>query len=232
MEKGSGGRREAKMGKIEDIRLITAEDIPGLKYRNMDWDVVVYGKPYQVIQATGFVHTIGGRLDHGGGNDYWAYPLAEEMTVDNLIEFDGHPGACWGMEYAPANRIKTKWDETEILKSRNLCITRNGEKFYDGFMTFHQAIAYIKDGILDDHPLYLNKRDYDKKCVGRKVWWKEQPARIRRYIYGRACVELVPDGIPGFERPKSYDDDWMWEAENKNAIVDSIFSDSIGWFRG
>ena len=40
--------KEDEMGEIQ-IRLITAADFPNFEYRYMDWDVVVNGKPYQVI---------------------------------------------------------------------------------------------------------------------------------------------------------------------------------------
>ena len=78
-------------------------------------------------------------------------------------------GAAWGIEYTPVNGIKSKWGETEIYSSRKLLLTRNGEPFYNELMTFHQAIAYVQDGLLDEHPLGLNSRDYDKKAIGRKV---------------------------------------------------------------
>ena len=47
------------------------------------------------ICAKGYAHCIGGRLDWGDGNDFWAYPLNEPMTFENLIEFGGVPGATW-----------------------------------------------------------------------------------------------------------------------------------------
>ena len=217
---------------MAEIRLITKEDIPDLKFRKLDWDVVVYGRPFQVINVEGFVHTIGGHLDHGDGNCFWAYPLNEEMTIDNLMEFDGEPGAAWGLEYTPTNYCKTKWGESEIRRGRKLVITRNGEPFYDGFITFHQAIAYVKDGLLDDHPLDLNERDFDKKCIGRKVWWRSEPAVITRYIKGQACVILKPDGIDHFTVPAEFakEDTGCYLDEDKE-VKTNIFDKHIWWFR-
>ena len=215
---------------MAEIRLIKKEDIPDLKFRKLDWDVVVYGKPFQVIRVEGFVHTIGGHLDWGDGNNLWAYPLGEEITHENLLEFDGEPGATWGLEYTPTNYCKVKWDEAEIRRGRKLIITRNGKPFYDGLMTFHQAIAYVKDGLLDEHPLDLNERDFDKKCIGRKVWWRSEPAVITRYVKGQACVILKPDGIEKFTVPAEFakrEPDYYADGDVKT----NIFDRNIWWFR-
>ena len=58
-----------------EFRSITEEDIPNLEYQKLDWDVDIKGIPYQIIKVPGFVHTIGGHLDHGDGNCLWAYPF-------------------------------------------------------------------------------------------------------------------------------------------------------------
>jgi len=215
-----------------DINLIDEQNFPTIKFTKLDWDVEVNGVPYQIVRAKGYAHCIGGHLDWGEGNDFWAYPLNEPMTFENLIEFDGVPGATWGLEYTPTNYIKTKWDETEIRSGRKLLITRNGKPFYDGFMTFHQAIAYVKDGILAEHPLDLNDRDFDKKCIGRKVWWRSEPAVITDYIQGQACVMIAPDGIDQFTRPAEYVGDSLFDDYYMtHELKVEIFSEHINWFR-
>ena len=213
---------------MAEIRLITKEDIPGLKFTKLNWDVVVRDIPYQVIRVPGFAHCIGGHLDWGNGNEHWAYPLDEEMTIENLREFYGEPGARWGLEYQPTHYLKTKWNEPEIRRGRKLIITRNGEPFYDGIMTFHQAVAYVKDGLLDEHPLSLNERDFDKKCIGRKVWWRSEPAVITRYVKGQACVILKPDGIKNFTVPAEFAKEPYYYEED---VKVNIFDKNIWWFR-
>ena len=215
---------------LADIHLIKKEDIPNLIYQKMDWDVVVNRRPYQVIKVPGFAHCIGGKLDWGEGNCFWAYPLDEELTINNLEEFDGVPGARWGIEYYPTNYFRNKWDENSIERGRYLVITRNEEVFYDGFMTIHEALSLVLDGRLDEHPLELNERDFDKKMIGRKVWFDHQPAIIERYIKGQACVILVPDNKEAFDRPGDYENDGWWE-ESKSDIKCDIFSTSSNWFR-
>ena len=214
-----------------EINLIKESDIATLKYKKMAWDVCINHMPYQVIRVPGFAHCIGGKLDWGEGNCFWAYPLNEELSYSNLIEFNGHPGARWGLEYYPTNYIKTKWGETEIRTGRHLAITRNEEIFYDGFMTFHQAISYIKDGVLDEHPLFLNERNYDTKCIGMKIWYRSEPAVITRFIKGQACVIIEPDGIERFSIPPEFANENVYDIENYDHIKADIFSKHIWWFR-
>lgn len=216
---------------MSEIRLITKEDFPDLKYGKLDWDVEVKGIPYQVIKVEGFAHCLGGHLDWGDGNNFWAYPLNTEMSYETLVEFNGEPGPTWGIEYSSTNYVKSKWGETEVRRGRKLVITRNGKPFYDGLMTFHQAIAYVKDGLLEEHPLGLDERNFDQKCIGRKVWWRSQPAVITDYINGQACVILKPDGIDKFEIPKEFENSDLPYDEEQEEIKTTIFDDHIWWFR-
>lgn len=212
-----------------ELRLIKAEDIPDLKYSKLDWDVCVRGVPYQIIRVPGFAHCSGGHLDYGEGNNFWAYPLGEEMTIDNLIEFNGVRGAAWGIEYTPINGIKSKWGETEIYEGRKLLLTRNGEPFYGELLTFHQAIAYVQDGIIHEHPLSLDSRDYDKKAIGRKVWYRSEPG-IVTYCQD-ARVTIAPDGMEEFSIPKEFEAEDAPFDEPRTSIFTSIFDPHIWWFR-
>ena len=214
------------------INLIEKKDIDTLVYKKMPWDVTIGKKPYQVIRVEGHAHTIGGKLDWGDGkgNCFWAYPYDEEMSFDNLVEFDGVPGARWGIEYYPTNYIKCKYDESEIRRGRHLVITRNEEPFYEGFMTFHEALSYILDNRLDDHPMDLNNRDFDKNVIGRKVWWRSEPGVITHYCKGQAAVIIEPDGIKKFTRPREYSDSIVPIEEDADVKVD-IFDKHIWWFR-
>lgn len=212
---------------MPEIRLIKESDFPLTNYTKLDWDVEVDGVPYQVIRVPGFAHCIGGPLDYGDGNDFWAYPLDRDLSIDTIVEYNGVRGAAWGIEYTPTNHIRCKW-ETSVESGRKLVITRNGKRFYDDLMTFHQAIAYVKDGILDEHPLELNSRDYDKKAIGRKVWWRSEPGIITWCHNGR--VGISPDGMEKFSIPKEFEKDSSYE-DREPEIVTSIFDKHIWWFR-
>lgn len=197
--------------------------------RPYKWDVVVGNVPYQIVKIPGYVHGLGGSLDYGEGNDFWAYPLGEEPSYENLVAYCGNRGAAWGIEYSPTNYAKTKWDETTIWSGRHLVITRNGKPFYNGFMTFHEALSYVIDGRLDDHPLELNDRDYDKACIGRKVWWRSEPGVITSCYTSN--VTIAPDGIDHFTVPKEFESDWPPYYEEGPEVNTSIFDEHIWWFR-
>lgn len=216
-----------------ELRLITAEDIPNLEYTKLDWDVEVNSVPYQVIRVPGFPHCTGGHLDYGEGNIFWAYPLNEKLSIDNIREYNGlHGGVRWGLEYFPTHYHRYKWGERSIEYGRKLIITRNDKPFYKDIMTFHQAIAYVQDGILHEHPLNLNERDFDKKCIGRKIWYRSEPAVIKSYSQGQACVMIAPDGIDQFTVPAEYVNDPLYRYDrDTHEIYTSIFDSHISWFR-
>lgn len=216
---------------MSEFKLITKEDIPNIDFVKINWDVNLNGVDYQVVRAPGFVHTIGGRLDSGNGNCYWAYPLNQKPSIENLIAFNGIPGARWGITYSQKNHFRNKYDECSIESGRYLVITRNDEVFYDGIMTIHEAMAYVLDGKLYEHPLDLNMRDFDKRCIARKIWYRSQPAIIKSYIRRQACIMIAPDGIDKFCVPAEYKGDIYIPYDEDGEIKTTIFDPHIWWFR-
>lgn len=213
---------------MSEIKLITEEtDISSLKMRKMDWDVEVNSASYQIVRIDGYVHAIGGRW---GENDFWMYPRNEDPTYDNLVEYYGNGcGVCWGIKYEPHNYIRTKWDETECYTSGGAMITRNGKDFYFCRGGIIEAQYLLQD--IDEHPLDLNMYGFAEKMIGRKVWWRSEPAVITHWVgHGQACVILEPDGIDRFTTPAEYaNDDFM--AYEERDIKTSIFDKHIDWFR-
>ena len=209
---------------MSEIRLISARtDISQLHMRKVGWDVVICGRPFQVVDIEGYVHTIGGRW---GDNSYWAYPLDEAPTYENLVEFCADDPICWGITYAPRLYIKGKWDESKARRTEGIMITRNGELFSDA----HSLIdALQKIEQYREHPMSLDERGYAEKVIGRKVWWRSQPAVITRFIKGQACVILEPDGISKFAVPPEFADDPPYYEDND--IKTSITDGHIWWFR-
>lgn len=209
---------------MADIRLIKP-DTDLSKYRPLPWDVVIHNRPYYVIDVPGYVHTIGGRF---GENSYWAYPRDEKPTYENTIEFDCNHVVCWGIRYEPHNYMKTKWDECRASSATGCTITRNGEDFYDVWGGIAKAQTLIDE--INEHPLGLNEIDFDKKMIGRKVWWRSEPGIIRRYIKGQACVMIEPDGIERFTIPAEFVGDDVMYYEDRDVKAD-IFDNHIWWFR-
>ena len=201
------------------------------KARPLDRDLEIYGRPYYVVRLDGYVHTIGG---HWGENNLWAYPRDEEPCYENLIEFDSNSPVLWGIEYKPTHYVKCKWGESEVRRGSRLIITRNGKPFDElNCNGIHYGIdkARVRISDYNEHPLDLNAIDFDKKMERRKIWWRSQPAKIESFIWGQACVIIVPDGIEKFETPPEFrDDDWMNDDEN-DYIKTHILNKHIWWFR-
>lgn len=209
---------------MTDIKLIEENtDISELKMHKFDWDVEVNGVSYQVVKIEGYVHSIGG---HHGENDLWMYPRNGMPTYETLIEYqcDGG-GVCWGIKYEPRNYIRQKW-EPECLTSNSVMITRNGKDFYPCH-SIDRARYLIEQ--LDEHPINLNMYNFTKKVIGRKVWWRSEPAIVTRWIDGQACVILEPDGIDHFSAPAEFADDEYYDDEYY--IKTDIFDNHIWWFR-
>ena len=153
------------------------------------------------------------------------------MSVKNLVAFDGER-VCWGLKYDTWNYTKTKWGDTEVRSSSLITITRNGEPFYDTH-GIHKALDLLEYLRANEHPLDLQDYGYDKKCIGRKVWWKGQKAIVSRWVKGQACVILTPDPEIGkFTCPAEWvGNDIMWHDENTTELKIDIFSHNVDWFR-
>lgn len=207
------------------IKLIDrTTDISRLKMRQLNWDTVINGKPYFVVLIEGYIHTIGGKY---GNNNLWAYPRGEKPSCENLVQFDGEP-VCWGINYAPYNHARYKHGEFEASTLGNVFITRNGEKFCDVRGGIERAKCMIND--FSEHPIGLNEIDFDKNVIGRKVWWRSEPAVVTSYISGQACVMLEPDGIPRFTTTAEFADEgceYYFDGDVKADILDK----HIWWFR-
>ena len=187
---------------MTDIKLIEKDtNISELKMSKMPWDVEINGVPYQVVRIEGYVHSIGGRH---GENNLWMYPRNGNYT-------------------------RTKWDEIECVTSGGAMITRNGKDFYFCRGGIDEAKWLVKR--LDEHPLELNEYGFAEKMIGKKVWWRSEPAIITSWIgNGQACVILEPDGIDNFTKPAEFvDDDCMDDGERD--IKADIFDEHIWWFR-
>lgn len=210
---------------MTEIRLIEKDtDISSLIMKKLDWDVVINGSPYQAVRIKDYIHTIGG---HWGDNNIWAYPLGAEPTYENLVEFTGDEPVCWGVSYKPHLYLTSKWDETEVRRTSGCEVTRNGRTFCHAYGIV-DALSKIEQ--FREHPLNLNDRNYYDKAIGRKVWWRSEPAVIEYFCTEQACVILKPDGINKFTIPAEFVNDDMVSYEDDFVKAD-ILDDHIWWFR-
>ena len=217
---------------MPQIRVIDKNtDLNLLKFHKLGWDAEVNGKPYQLIRIEDYVHTIGGQH---GINDIWAYPLNENMTIDNLIIFDGH-APCWGIEWHESNYIRCKWTGTSIRESGSATITRNGKKFYEihGYK-INWAIPTAQHYLmrLQEHPINFHDRNWKNTLLDRKVWYKGKPARVNNIIEDQGCVIIVPDGEKYF-KPEERNKGCGFAAleESQSEVKVEYLDNDIDWFR-
>ena len=223
-----------KNNMAEEIKTLTKDTVlSACSISKYNWDVVMYGEPYQVVRIDGYVHTIGGRW---GNNDLYAYPLSEEMSVDNLMNFEGSP-CCWALAVHSENKFKSKWYGESIENRNYVVVTRNGEEFVsmgcrDQFYGIAKAQFFIEQ--FKEHPLSLNERDWDTKEVGRKIWYGETPAIITRVRGGEIMISPDPDHTDKFPCPPFYTEDFEkehWDNELSQGLWVSLLDDRLYWFR-
>ena len=205
-------------------------DLSNIKPYN--WDLVVKGRPYYVTPVEGYIHRYVGR---GEPIDLWCWPRDEQPSHENMIEYDIPESVAWGLEYKVNNYVKCKWDETELRQHGYTVITRNGEDFYTvaGGMAYSVPKAMMLIAEIKDHPLDFGVIDFDKKMVGRKIWYHGQPAVIRRFVKGQCCIIIEPEGAERFTTPLEYQGDSLcggWE-EEKNLKIDCLRDGAVNWFR-
>lgn len=84
---------------------------------------------------------------------------------------------------------------------------------------------------IHEHSIQVWRKEDRDKLIGRKVYYREFPAKIERYVSSRACVVMVPDHheglpfpVPCFEKDEDY-------REDENEVLEDIYSPHIWWYR-
>jgi len=216
-----------------DIKLIPKDFEAPENLRPYEWDLEINGQPYNITRFEGYIHCIGGKH---GYNDYWVWPKGETPTYDNMVPYDCDEPVCWGIIYQPENFVKYSWHGNETRTKFGVVITRNGKRFYSVGGGLHYGIdkARVIIDSIDEHPLELHMRDYDTKCIGRKVWYRSQPAIITSYVQGQGCVMIEPDGFEKFAIPEEFKHDEALPIDDleRDCLKIDIFEDKhIWWFR-
>lgn len=214
---------------MRKIKLIKPDtDLTTLKMSRFDWDVVIDDIPYYVVKIDEYYHSIS---SNEFSDQLWAYPREQEPSYDNLIKFTGRSFVQWGITCTP--QLKTKYDKTEARVVSGVLITRNNKPFYvvSGDINYGVSKAQSIIGNIDEHPLELNQIDFDKKMIGRKIWWRSEPGIITSWIPGQACIIIEPDGIDGFKTPAEFMDEDCDDYYENNYVKTNIFDDHIWWFR-
>lgn len=218
---------------FSDIKLLD-NNVDLSKIKPFDWDLVVRGVPYYVCRIEGYCHS----LQWQGGNEtrceLWCYPRHEKPTFENLIEYNMKSPVCWGLQYDEIPHVRCKWGESEVEAGCRTVITRNDVPFYVVFghrnYSIPKALTLIP--ALEEHALDFCTIDFDKKMIGRKVWYEGQPGVITSFIWGQCCVTIAPQGFDKWKKPKEFiKNDENEYYDDKELKIDCLESNRVWWFR-
>lgn len=224
---------------IELKALSKKDDLSKLIIVKVDWDIVINKIPQQLVKIKGRAHGEGGEY---GINEYYVYPLNEEMTVDNLTPYWGiKGGVAWGIYFEYKNSFihGNGFHKNDQIRENGRCwITRNGEKFCEVPGRKHEyALAKAQTLLieLEECSIPIFSRNWEEKIIGRKIWYYNQPAIVERICDGQGAMILIPDGINKFEpQPWQVDEDETkeeWIMECGSCVKVDLLSSSIWWFR-
>lgn len=200
---------------MPDIKLIKEDsDISNRMYYN--WDAYIDGKPYDVYNIYGFIHTIGGNY---GNNSLWACPRGEEPTYENLIAFDAHP-VNYSISIEEVSFLNVKRDEIRADQSYKTFIRRNGKNFYSFYcnkMDYGLAKAQVLIAEINEHPISFHFINFKEQIINRKIFWNEIPAVIVGFHGNEPCRIVIKMRGKG--------------QSSVTTDVTDVFDKRIDWFR-
>jgi hypothetical protein len=158
---------------------------------------------------------------------------------DGRIEaFDGHR-VLISVGIESRNYLKeSHLSGDEVRKGGTCTIGFNGHQVYEFFfrdplralLKAHEVIPKLQE-----LPVPLHNLEKLEEQVGRKIFYREQPAVIERFIIDQGAVILKPDGAAKFARPcwdqPSGFDGYCLDDDELERVKDDILSPSIYWFR-
>ena len=212
----------------------------------LDWDIILQSTPYYGYHFEPDYDKLSAEDCARFDIDKWFIckrDCPEEEIVNNLVEASSKDmGIRWKVEIAEYLRIKNKWGEDDLRRTCGLRIYRNDKLFYEEGCGTRQRGMRIAEDLIEDwqcHVLDICTIDFDKKMIGRKVWFRDEPAIINNFCWGMASVEVIPDreaGCEKFSRPKRYQkdvDDGMYDywPEYEYGLLVPLNSHDIDWFR-
>lgn len=211
------------------------EDIK--KLNKLDWNVTITGEdgeqiPMQVCSIPGCIHSKGGKY---GINDLYVYKAdikKEDLKPTDLTPFNGE--VCWSYEVYQKNYFRK--DE---LSSGTFCkIYCAGEQVYEFRCGWNLMPHMIMTTICKLKELSIitpiTHRNYEKDIIGRKIFFKDKPSIISRYIkkYGELIIIPDPDEhVEDFGRCCWMESEDEYEDITEGGVKVDILSSDIYWFR-
>ena len=195
---------------------------------SFDWDAMS-GKDYlDIYQLRGYYHSIGGKR---GNNDLYCCPRNEKLSIENIKSFSGE--SCkWDINFSSNNYHRFKYDEHSIEHNYVLDIFRNNNIFYK-LCSYNLSYLMAKSQVvltqIEEHPIAFHFKNYPNQILGRKIYFKNCPARIESYSEGGNLI-IYPDGTEQEnELFRKYS--FSIGEDYEGWIAEDLLAESINWFR-
>jgi len=168
--------------------------------------------------------------------DTWISPTCDPLTEITWVpwhDWNGNNKVCFEIRIKQSNYVKHKYDEYSIRGTgicEIICNTRKVYEFYFGDINY--AFACAQKMIMEMKEHFFDFKNPEKE-IGRKIWYKRQPAIIDHLIMDQGCIVVKKEDGTNFMMTdpwyngQAHMNEWMIEKEIK---VD-IFDNDIYWFR-
>ena len=142
------------------------------------------------------------------------------------ISFDGHR-VLWGFSYEPHTYLKeSELSGEEYRKGGWIKYFRNKVQVYEEFCREAQfAIPKLQVTLWK-----LQEIDWDSLKEGRKLYWKDTPAKIKYMILEQGCMIIEPDGVERFPDSIWAEEDWQ-KLEDPTSVKIEVIDPQIWWWR-
>ena len=210
----------------------TKEDLKKIDRYNWKITIGKEHKPLQLCDIDGCLHTKGGKY---GYNEYYAYDIdipKEEVTLDDLNEFNGE--VCWGYNVEQRNYYR----KGRIEIGTFCTITCAGEQVYEfscGWNLMPHKIMMTIEALKELPTINpITHRGFEDELIGKKVYFKDKPGIITHYFkkYGEIIIKADKESEDFGKACWMSDEDYsnMVQDEGYEVKVD-ILSKDIWWFR-
>lgn len=197
-------------------------------------------KPIDTVEVSGDTFQLGiGEHPHSRSDNRF---YARRVGGDNedFVGFDGHRRP-WHIEITESNYMKeSELSGDEIRKNCSVKIyvdITSGRKLLFAYGARSANLALVRLPMilaaLSAHPteLWKGRSEQFPELIGRKVYWRNQPAVVRDYLPEQGAVVIVhADGEP-FETPAWRKESGASEPDDETMVKVELLSEEIWWYR-
>jgi hypothetical protein len=155
-----------------------------------------------------------------------------------IVPFDGHRRLI-DVDIKSSNYMKDSYySGDEIRKSVLGSIIVDGVKLVEIFGREVQQVMRWVDRAIDEyseHPSNWFSKQAREEMPGRRIYYHDQPATIKRLVEDQGCVIIETE--PGFVPPRRDQDEDMydywedWKVDGHYEVKEEVLSPHIWWWR-